>query len=145
MGRAMLGMLAVWSQLEADLVSERTRDALAHLRSKGVKLGAPGMIEHVVQGQRRHDANKVALVRRVQTLFATGRYSHRSLATHLNESEVRTTSGEGRWWPRTIRKALALALPSETEIEEQCATLPDDQVPDPGERQPSAVSGDAVP
>jgi DNA invertase Pin-like site-specific DNA recombinase len=41
MGRAMLGMVAVWSQLEADMVSERTKDALAALKARGVRLGAP--------------------------------------------------------------------------------------------------------
>jgi site-specific DNA recombinase len=39
MGRAMLGMIGVWAQLEADMVSERTRDALAVVKSNGTKLG----------------------------------------------------------------------------------------------------------
>jgi site-specific DNA recombinase len=96
MGRAMLGMLAVWSQLEADMVSERTRDALSELRAQGAKLGRPNMVE---SGAGR-------LVRRVQKLYGTGRFSHRSLAEYLNARGVPTATGEGKWWPKTVRTAL---------------------------------------
>jgi len=41
MGRAILGMIGVWSQLESDMVSQRTRDALAYVRSQGKRLGRP--------------------------------------------------------------------------------------------------------
>ena len=40
MGRAMLGMLGVWSQLEADMCAERTSEALAARRARGLPLGA---------------------------------------------------------------------------------------------------------
>ena len=45
MGRAMLGMIATWNTLEADMVSERTRDALAEVKAQGRKLGAPSMLD----------------------------------------------------------------------------------------------------
>lgn len=41
MGRAMAGMLAVFSQLERDLISERTKAGLAAAKSRGKKLGRP--------------------------------------------------------------------------------------------------------
>lgn len=95
MGRAMLGMLAVWSQLEADLVSERTIDALAIVKARGVKLGAPGM-----------SALAPETVAKVRELYATGTYSHRSLAEHLNVSGVPSAKG-ARWHSRTVAIALA--------------------------------------
>lgn len=41
MGRAMLGMIGVWSQLEADMVSQRTKEALAYVKAQGKRLGRP--------------------------------------------------------------------------------------------------------
>jgi site-specific DNA recombinase len=38
-GRALVGMLGVFAQLEADLAAERTRDALAEVKSQGKQLG----------------------------------------------------------------------------------------------------------
>lgn len=95
-GRAMLGMIAVFAQLEADMVSERTRDALAEVRAQGRRLGRPGML----------DLGAADTVREVQALYATGRYTHRTLADELNRRSVKTATGTGKWWPKTVRTAL---------------------------------------
>lgn len=99
MGRAMLGMIAVFAQLEADMVSERTRDALAELKSQGKKLGARSMIE----------LGALESVKIAQELYATGQFTHRSLADELNKRGIPTAKG-GRWWPKTVRSALAFTL-----------------------------------
>jgi DNA invertase Pin-like site-specific DNA recombinase len=102
-GRAMLGMIATFAQLEADMVSERTRDALAELKAQGVRLGAPTMVMLGAGGA----------VRLAQELYATGNYSHRSLADELNRRAVPTAKG-GKWWPKTVATALkAELLPAE--------------------------------
>lgn len=112
MGRAMLGMMATWAALESDLASERTTDALAAVRARGTKLGAPNIIEAVSpDGERYADPAKVATVRAIQERYAAGGWSHRSLADALNAEGVPTTSGEGKWWPKTVRTALLTALP----------------------------------
>jgi site-specific DNA recombinase len=112
MGRAMLGMLGVWAQLEADLVSERTIAALEAVAERGTKLGAPTMIESTTEeGERYIDAEKVALVRRVQDLYATGDYSHRTLAEHLNQNGIASVTGR-QWHARTVRVAINTALPA---------------------------------
>jgi site-specific DNA recombinase len=112
MGRAMIGMIGVWAQLEADLVSERTTDALAAAKDRGTKLGAPSMIESTdEEGRRFIDAAKAALVRRVQELYATGAYSHRTLAEHLNASGVASATGK-QWHARTVRVALNTEVPA---------------------------------
>jgi len=103
MGRAMLGMIAVFAQLEADMVSERTTDALAELKAQGRKLGAPSMV----------DLGAGDSVRTVQALYASGEYTHRSLAAALNSRGVPTAKG-GKWWPKTVRSALQTELPSVT-------------------------------
>lgn len=106
MGRAMLGMLGVWSQLEADLVSERTVAALDAARERGTKLGAPSMLESTDEdGKRFVDPAKVALVRQVQALYASEVYSHKTLAAHLNASGIASVNGK-LWHPRTVRIAV---------------------------------------
>lgn len=116
MGKAMLGMLAVWSQLQADLISEVTVDALAAVAERGVRLGNPTMIE-----SRRKDGEevvrfvdpaKVAVVRQVQELYSGGGFSHRSLADHLNAEGTPTAKG-GRWHAKTVRTAIATEIPAE--------------------------------
>ena len=98
-GRAMLGMIAVFAALESDMVSERTKDALAEVKAQGRKLGAPSMV----------DLGAADSVRAVQALYATGEYTHRSLADELNRRGVATAKG-ARWWPKTVRSALQTEL-----------------------------------
>jgi DNA invertase Pin-like site-specific DNA recombinase len=97
-GRAMLGMIAVFAQLEADMVSERTKDALAEVKARGQKLGRPS--------QLATNPDAVALVKQ---LYATGLYSHVTLAEELNRRGTPTASGTGKWWPKTVRTALQAA------------------------------------
>lgn len=40
-GNAMLGMIAVISQLERDLIAQRTKEGLQAVKARGVKLGRP--------------------------------------------------------------------------------------------------------
>ncbi len=101
MGRAMLGMIAVFAALEADMVSERTKDGLGAARAKGIKMGAPSMVE---LGARE-------TVRMVQAMYAAGGFTHRSLADELNRRELPTATGRGKWWPKTVRSALLAVVP----------------------------------
>jgi DNA invertase Pin-like site-specific DNA recombinase len=99
-GRAMLGMIATFAQLEADMVSERTKDALAEVKAQGKKLGAPSML----------DLGAVESVRLVQQMYNGGGFTHRSLAEELNRRGVATAKG-GKWWPKTVRAALMATIP----------------------------------
>jgi DNA invertase Pin-like site-specific DNA recombinase len=94
-GKAMIGMLGVFAQLESDMCSERTRDAMAHLKKQGFRFGMKPIAESAPE-----------LCRKVQQLYATGNYTHVSLAEHLNKSCVPTATGRGRWHSRTVRQAL---------------------------------------
>jgi site-specific DNA recombinase len=123
MGRAMLGMIAVWSALESDLASERTIDALEAVRERGTKLGAPGMVERVgPDGERAVDPQKLAVVRRIQARYAAGGWSHRRLADALNAEGVPPLGSRpgARWHATTVRIALgtaALGVSAEREPE----------------------------
>lgn len=107
MGRAFLGMLGVIAALESGLASERTVAALDAARARGVKLGAPSMVERVVDGVREPDEGKLAIVRRVQELSRSG-LSLRDVVARLEADGTPTTSGRGRWHTRTVRTALGV-------------------------------------
>lgn len=112
LGKAILGMLAIWNQLEADLAGERTKAALDHIKSQGRRLGAPGMTEtHTGESGGYIDSpERIEAVRYVQQLRAETGYSLRKLCDELRARGIKSTTGKA-WHPRTLRKALALVLP----------------------------------
>lgn len=95
-GRAMLGMLGVWAQLEGDMIRSRTKDGLAAAKAAGKKLGAPSTIELNPE-----------LVKRLSNMRRAG-LSLRAIADQLNEENVQGARG-GKWWPRTVRAVLGQA------------------------------------
>lgn len=99
MGKAMLGMLAVWSQLEADLVAERTRDALAEVRAQGKVLGQRSIADIGLP------AETLQLIREQRAKGATVR----ALAEELNRRGIPTATGRGKWHPRTVLVAEQIA------------------------------------
>jgi DNA invertase Pin-like site-specific DNA recombinase len=101
MGKAMLGMLAVWAQLEADMCSERTSDALAAKKARGARVGAKPLAE-------LHP--EVAL--RARELYSTGRYTYRTLADELNALGLPTALG-GKWHATSVRRVLNQPLPKD--------------------------------
>ncbi len=94
MGRAMLGMLGVWAQLESDLVSERTIDALAAVAARGVKLGAMPMSQKVPD-----------IVKEIQEKYATGKWTIKSITADLNARGIPSSKG-GKWWSKTVYTAI---------------------------------------
>jgi site-specific DNA recombinase len=97
MGRAMLGMLGVWSQLEADMCSERTSEALQAKRARGERVGSKPLAEE-----------RPEVVRELQALYATGDYTHATLAAELNTRGVPTKRG-ARWHATTVARTLRQA------------------------------------
>jgi site-specific DNA recombinase len=108
MGRAMLGMLGVWSQLEADMVSERTSAALEARRARGHKLGAKSLSEV---------APKTVLL--VHHLAAMAGATHVSVAAKLNEHGIPTARGEGKgkWHATTVARVLRMRVPEAEGLE----------------------------
>ncbi|WP_341271760.1 recombinase family protein [Mycobacterium lehmannii] len=87
-GEATASMMAVFSQLERRLISQRTREALAIKRSQGVRLGRPSALP-------------VAVVTRIVTARLAGT-SLRAIAAELTADAIPTATG-GRWHASTVR------------------------------------------
>ena len=97
----MLHLRAVISEEEARLISTRTKQALAVLKSKGVKLGNPKA--HEQRGVAKNFARQIAPT--IQRMQAQGITSMYALAKELNEQGIKTFTG-GKWYPTTVKNTL---------------------------------------
>ena len=95
-GRAMLGMIAVFAALEADMISERTRDALAEMKAQGKKLGGPTMQDLAPE-----------TVEIVETMWKSNLYTQRGLVDELNRQQIPTATGRGKWHLGQVQRILA--------------------------------------
>jgi len=93
-GRMLVGILASFAAFEADLISARTKAALAVVKKNGSKSGRPignpkfGRISSEIEAQ-------------IVELRAA-RMSYRSIAETLNSEQVPTVQGGERWHAQTV-------------------------------------------
>jgi site-specific DNA recombinase len=90
-GRAMIGLLAVMSQLEREVIGERTRDAMQHLKAQGQVYSRPVF----------DDTGTLAQIHRMRAQGAT----LQEIADELTAAGVPTVRG-GVWAAATIRGIL---------------------------------------
>ncbi len=106
-GRAMAGMVAIFSALERDLGAARTSDALRELRSRGQAYG-PTPFGWSRQDDRLvfNDAEQKVLTR-MRRLRARGK-SYQAVATSLNRTRTPAKNG-GHWFASSTRSVLLTA------------------------------------
>jgi DNA invertase Pin-like site-specific DNA recombinase len=92
-GEATASMMAVFSQLERRLISQRTREALAIKKAQGVRLGRPSVVPHEI-------------VKRIVDARAGGD-SLRTIAAGLSADRLATAQGGTKWHASSIRTVLA--------------------------------------
>ncbi|WP_243338574.1 recombinase family protein [Anaeromyxobacter soli] len=116
-GRLVLHVLASVSQWEREAIGERTRDALAHLKAKGVRIGGEALgwrrtTETDAEGRRvwTPDLQEQATAQRIRELRDAGR-SLRHICVVL-VAEGRPTKRGGRWQPQTVAQVLARHNPT---------------------------------
>jgi DNA invertase Pin-like site-specific DNA recombinase len=104
MGRFMLTTMASVAELEAGLISERTKAALKAAKARGVKLGRHDA--EVLASQYRDEACQRAkeLEPVIREMLGKG-YSMRRMATELTKRKVKTPRG-GAWHPQTVKMVL---------------------------------------
>jgi DNA invertase Pin-like site-specific DNA recombinase len=91
-GEAMANVMATFAQFERRLISQRTREALAHKRAQGVRLG-------------RHPQLPDDVYQRIVDERAAGR-TLAAIADGLNRDTVPTAQGGKGWYPSTVRAVL---------------------------------------
>jgi DNA invertase Pin-like site-specific DNA recombinase len=105
-GRLVLNVMASVSQWEREAIGERTRDALRHKRSQGLRAGnVPFGYALAEDGQTLvPDAPEQALLATIRQL-RDARYSPRRVASELNSRGLRTRSGSP-WRHEYVVKAI---------------------------------------
>lgn len=119
MGRAMLNIMGVFAQMEREVIAQRIKDAKALQMRNGVKLGMPPFgyrLKVGTHGEWEICREEAKIVREVFRMYATGRWSYRSIARYLNGRVKRrrerkpgqSTWGRGEyskqgWQPWTVR------------------------------------------
>jgi DNA invertase Pin-like site-specific DNA recombinase len=101
-GKAKAQMLAVFAELEREMISARTKAALGAAKARGTRLGRP----------RRIDP---ALLARIVAMHPAGS-SHRSIAAALTGEAIPTPTGHDRWNPGSIGGYLASAALDPVEL-----------------------------
>ena len=100
----MLITMANVAELEAGLISERTKAALKVAKARGVKLGRHGA--EVLAPQYREEARQRAMQLEPIISDLKGRgYSMARIAAELNKQGVATPRG-GRWDHSSVRNVL---------------------------------------
>jgi DNA invertase Pin-like site-specific DNA recombinase len=105
-GRFMLNQMAAVAELEAGLISERTKAALAGAKARGTKLGNPQNLSNRVVGSRRGNAARTQqadqrakrVLVEIEQIRKGGPRSLRELAEGLNMRGIPTPSRRGRKW-----------------------------------------------
>jgi DNA invertase Pin-like site-specific DNA recombinase len=117
MGRFLLTQMASVAELEAGLISERTKAALAAAKARRVKLGNPNGAR-ALRGKQVGNKQAVAAVKAkaaygaanlraiVDDLKAQGITSVRAVAAALNERGI-LTPREGAWHPTSAARLLS--------------------------------------
>jgi DNA invertase Pin-like site-specific DNA recombinase len=91
-GELLANVMISVAQWERRAIGERTRDALAAAKAKGVRLGRPPTMDPKVRT-------------RIRALRKRG-HSLRTIAERLNAENVPTAQGGRRWHAETIRQVL---------------------------------------
>ena len=102
--KLMLHILSAFAEHEREMISERTKAALAAAKERGVVLGANG---HVLAKQNKEAAAAHASMVRpsIEAELEAGCKTLTQLADRLNVLAIPTANG-GKWHPMTVKRTL---------------------------------------
>src|SRR5215470_9819424 len=107
---------------EREMISQRTKAALAAAKARGVKLGNPngaralvgrrGGAKGIARLNAKADAHAANILPVIEAIRAAGKTSMNAIAVELNERGVLTPNG-GQWWATSVRNLLNRAQKKE--------------------------------
>jgi DNA invertase Pin-like site-specific DNA recombinase len=105
-----LHILAAVAQHERELISQRTKAALAAAKARGVKLGAPDPAKASPKGiesiQRRADEQAAAVAPIIDDIRRSGVHTFDGIALALNTRGIKSPRG-GYWYATSVRRYMA--------------------------------------
>ena len=108
--RFTVGILALVAQRERELISERTKSALAQARKRGVRLGTRNpsrQVRLMVEGYR---PQKDAFLKKIRPIIdeirGTGAKTLTEIALCLTRRGILTRTGKSVWFPSTVKTVL---------------------------------------
>ena len=107
-GKFFLAIMGAMAQMERDLISERTREALRYKIGKGEPVGSPPLGFEAIEKELKKTQDELVVVREIFKLKkgrGKNKLSLRQIANRLNEQMIPTKRG-GRWYAATIRYIL---------------------------------------
>lgn len=115
-GRFLLQQMVAVAELEAGMISARTKAALAAAKRRGVKLGGDRgavptskMHKRSAAARQERAASRAAdIAPTIKRLQASGVDSLRGLAAKLNEAGIPTARGNGQWSATQVMRVLEL-------------------------------------
>jgi DNA invertase Pin-like site-specific DNA recombinase len=112
MGRFLLTTMAAVAELEAGMISERTKAALAAAKARGTRLGNPLIHADARAFAKAREAIFRAkylggfdLAAEIEAVREAGITGYREIASELNARGVPTPRG-GRWHPSSVHKQI---------------------------------------
>jgi len=116
-GKFLLTQMAAVAELEAGLISQRTKAALAAAKARGVKLGNPrlqaGSSKHALAAaatkSQRARAKAADVAPYIQAARRAGAHTLADLAEALTNRGVPTPAGKSCWRPEQVRRVLQSA------------------------------------
>ncbi len=116
-GKFMLTQMAAVAELEAGLISQRTKAALTAAKARGVRLGNPTLRAGTSETARVASDAKARQARDKAAIIApylsaarkAGAATLAELAAALTARGVATPSGRGAWHPAQVSRVLAYA------------------------------------
>lgn len=111
MGKFFFTIMAAAAEMERNLISERTRDALQHKKAKGEVFNHAPYGYDIVDRKLVPNEEEQAVIARIQRLESEEK-SLQAIANELNDEGIKTKKGKA-WFPQTVKdvieKAKALA------------------------------------
>jgi DNA invertase Pin-like site-specific DNA recombinase len=111
--RLTLHILAAVAEHEADMISARTKAALAAAKVRGVKLGSPVASETIVEARKVRSASAKAkaqnLVAIVRDIEQSGVVTLSGIARALEARGVHTPRGSMTWQAAQVARLRAMA------------------------------------
>ena len=113
--RMTVGVMALVAEQEREMISQRTKTALAAAKARGTKLGNPngaralqgrGNAEAVAAVKAAAGAHTAQVLPIVQSIQAQGMTSLHAIAAELNHRGILTARG-GQWHATTVKNLLA--------------------------------------